>query len=371
MKKITLFFFLLAMIMISCQDKNAYTIKGSFSENTFEGKTVYLQKIDSLQATSSTLIDSVIVKGNKFEIKGTLEDNDVVMGFLSTDRLEQLNENSLVTSFVLEPGIIKVAFEKKNPMVSGTPRNDEYNKVIATLNKIASLLEEVDKAGNVTAVPLDSEGLDVNGRMGKLQSEMQSANFAFAKNNMTNKAGQFQFISSFSSFSDEQLKELLAASDSIFRSNPDIASLEKQLNRVIPEVGHSYEDVQLVDMEGGRVNLSKYMEGNKCVLIDFWASWCRPCIEEMPNLIKTYSSYKSKGFEIIGISVDDDRQAWLNAVKTNKMNWLQLGDDTKSASLTYDVRSIPHTILLDENGVIVAKNLRGKELDDKIAEILK
>lgn len=371
MKKITLFLLSLAFIMISCQDKNAYTIEGSFSEQNMEGKTVYLQKIDSMQANSSTVIDTAVIKGGKFKIKGVLDDSNIIMGFISTDRLEQLNDSSLVTSFVLEPGNIKVSFDKRNPSLSGTTRNDEYNKVVSTMNKIALLLEEVDKAGNVDAVPLDGEGLDVRGRMDKLQKELSSANFVFAKNNMTNKAGQFQFFSSFASFSREQIKELIAASDSTFRSTPDIISLEKELNRVIPEAGKPYEDVQLVDLEGGRVTLSKFIEGNKCTLIDFWASWCGPCIEEMPSLVRTYTTYKGKGLEIIGISVDEDRMAWLNAVKTHKMTWVQLADDTRAASAIYGVNSIPHTILLDKDGIIVAKNLRGKELEDKIAEILK
>ena len=90
----------------------------------------------------------------------------------------------------------------------------------------------------------------------------------------------------------------------------------------------------------------------------------------MPGLIKTYNAYKAKGLEIVGISVDEDRQAWLNAVKTHKMTWIQLADDTKSASELYGVNTIPHTVLLDGNGVIVAKDLRGAALEAKIAEIL-
>ncbi|MBB4038281.1 peroxiredoxin [Dysgonomonas hofstadii] len=375
MKKITFIFLLLATVMISCQDKNAFTVEGNFTENTFEGKTIYLQKIDSMEAQSFTVIDSCVIKNNKFKMKGALN-GEAIMGFLSVGHIEAPEEESPMTTIVLEPGTIKVKFEKKDVTVEGTPKNNEFNKVLVTMNKVGTFFEELEKAGNINNMPLNAEGLDAKAQVEKLQEELLKANFDFVKANINNKAGQFLFFSSFTpssfvQFSKEQVQEIIAAADSTVRNMPNIMTLEKEVNRVVPEVGLPFEDVQLVDMEGSRVALSKYVEGNKCTLIDFWASWCRPCIEEMPNLIKAYNTYKSKGFEIVGISVDDDRQAWHNAVSTHKMSWIQLGDDTRSASAIYAVNAIPHTILLDKDGVIVAKNLRGKELEDKIAEILK
>ena len=195
--------------------------------------------------------------------------------------------------------------------------------------------------------------------------------FNFAKANISNKAGEFLFYSSAKSFSKDQLKELIAASDSTFRNRDEIKALVKELDRVKPEVGNPYSDAQLIDQSGQMVSLSDYVGKNKLVLIDFWASWCQPCIQEIPNLIKTYNAYKSKGLEIVGISVDDDKNKWTAAVQNYKMTWVQLADATTMASQLYGVQSIPHTLLIDQNGVVIATDLRGKELEDKIAEILK
>lgn len=375
MKKITAFLLFLSVIMISCQDKNSFTVEGSFTENTFEGKTIYLQKIDSMESQSFDVIDSTVIKNNKFTLKGMAEEK-AIMGFLSVGPITSPMPESPVSTIILEPGTIKVKLDAKDVTVEGTPTNDQFNKVLVAMNKVGTFVEELDAAGNIDNMPLDGEGQNAQERMQKLQKEMSEANFDFIKSNINNKAGQFMFFSSFSpgsmiQFTKDQLKEILAGADSTFRNTPDIVAMEREINRVVPEVGMKFEDAQLVDMEGRRVLLSNYVSGNQCVLIDFWASWCRPCIEEMPNLVRTYNTYKSKGLEIIGISVDEDRLAWHDAVKRNKMTWMQLGDDTQMASAMYDVRSIPHTILLDKDGVIVAKNLRGKELDDKIAEILK
>lgn len=363
MKKITLILTILTVILASCQDKNAYTIEGNFTENTFDGKMIYLQKIDSMRAESSSVIDSVILKDGKFKFKGTTDGNPI-MGFISVGKLESPEADSPVGTLILEPGAIKITLEKNAVTTSGTPRNDEFNKVQTAMNKMAALYKEVNDAGGVQGVP------DANSRMQTLQEEMQKANFEFTKANMGNKAGEFLFYSSASMFTMEQLRELLPLADSTFRNTPEMKALEKELNRIVPEVGQPFADVQLVDMTGKAVALSEYAGKSKCVLIDFWASWCGPCIQEMPNLVKTYNAYKAKGLEIVGVSVDEDRQAWLNAVKTHNMTWIQLGDDTKSASELYGVNTIPHTVLLAQDGIIIAKDLRGLALEAKIAEVL-
>lgn len=111
----------------------------------------------------------------------------------------------------------------------------------------------------------------------------------------------------------------------------------------------------------------------KVVLIDFWASWCAPCRKELPNVKRCYEKYKHKGFEIYGVSLDKDRNAWLEAISKEKLTWPQVSDLKfwqSEAVQTYAVQSIPYTVLIDKNGKIIATDLRGPELDKKLAEVL-
>lgn len=370
MKKISLLLAIITLAMVSCQNKDSYSIQGSFEEEVFDGKMVYLQTIDSMTAQSSTVVDSMEIKDKKFKFKGKVS-GDKSLAFLSVGKLGLLETNSPVGTIVLEPGTINVSFAASGDVViSGTQTNDDYNKILIAMNDIAALYKEVSDAGGPQAIPLDSAGNDVETRLKGLQENMHKATFGFAKQNMTNKAGQFVFFSAANSFSREQLSELVEVSDSTFKQMPEIAALIEDLNRVLPEVGLPYADVDLVDAQGTRVKLSSYVGENKLVLIDFWASWCAPCIKEMPTLKNIYAKYKSKGLEIVGVSEDEDRTAWLDAVKKHNMNWAQLADDKQEGAMYYQVSTIPHTVLVNKEGIVVAKGLTGKELENKISELL-
>jgi peroxiredoxin len=112
----------------------------------------------------------------------------------------------------------------------------------------------------------------------------------------------------------------------------------------------------------------------KVVLIDFWASWCAPCRKELPNVKRCYEKYKSKGFEILGVSLDKDRDAWLEAITTEGLKWPQVSDLKywqSEACQIYAIQSIPYTVLIDKDGKIIATELRGADLDKKLAEVLK
>jgi len=125
-------------------------------------------------------------------------------------------------------------------------------------------------------------------------------------------------------------------------------------------------------VDGKPIALSSFK--GKVVLIDFWASWCGPCRKEMPNVVKAYAKYKAKGFEIYGVSLDDNKDRWLEAIAKDGITWPQVSDLKKweaDVVRNYNITSIPHTVLLDREGKIIAKNLRGEDLDKKLAEVLK
>lgn len=139
-------------------------------------------------------------------------------------------------------------------------------------------------------------------------------------------------------------------------------------------VGNQFIDFTMNDIDGKPHKLSEYIGKGKYVLIDFWASWCPPCREEMPNVKKVYEQYKDKGFDIVGISLDKNKEDWQKGITNLGITWHQLSDLKwwrNEGAAKYGVRAIPATFLVDPNGKIIAKDLRGEALGQKIAEVLK
>ncbi|MDN5199772.1 TlpA disulfide reductase family protein [Fulvivirgaceae bacterium BMA10] len=135
-------------------------------------------------------------------------------------------------------------------------------------------------------------------------------------------------------------------------------------------IGQVAPDITLENPQGEMVSLSSLR--GKYVMIDFWAAWCRPCRMENPNVVKMYKKYNAKGFEVFGVSLDRKKEDWVKAIDQDGLNWTHVSDlkyfNSEAAKL-YDIQAIPATYLIDKEGKIIAKNLRGKALEDKLAEI--
>ncbi|MBR4167180.1 MAG: TlpA family protein disulfide reductase [Bacteroidales bacterium] len=177
----------------------------------------------------------------------------------------------------------------------------------------------------------------------------------------------------------------LVSSDSPFAKHPFVVELKESLEETMAEelkaddaksaiIGQRFLDLEEADTEGNMHKLSEYVGQGKWVLVDFWASWCGPCKAEMPNVVAAYNQYHDKGFEIVGLSFDQEKDPWVKAISEWQMPWIHLSDLKywkTAAAEVYSVNSIPDNLLIDPEGIVVARCLRGEALAKKLAESIK
>jgi peroxiredoxin len=159
----------------------------------------------------------------------------------------------------------------------------------------------------------------------------------------------------------------------LYPESPYVKALNNRVEDIAQlAVGAMAPEISQRDPEGNIISLSGLR--GQVVLIDFWASWCRPCREENPNVVRMYDRFKDKGFEILGVSLDDNKEAWINAIKDDKLPWKQVSDLLGRNSVDaakYRVEGIPYAVLVDKEGRILAKGLKGNDLEQKLEAILK
>lgn len=204
----------------------------------------------------------------------------------------------------------------------------------------------------------------------KLQGMMSES----YEENKTNLWGAYLFVSGkYREMDVEELVATIEAYPAAIQQMEEISMVREYAEGLMKTaIGQPYTNITLPNAEGEEVSLKEVVEVNKVTLLDFWASWCRPCMGEMPYLLEAYATYHDKGFEIYGVSLDDNAEAWKATIEKQGMKWVNvstLGGWQTDAAKEYSVNSIPANFLIDGEGKIIAKNLRGEALAEKLAEI--
>lgn len=383
MKKIFLSLCGLALLF-SCSNSNTSNTSGSEISGSLQnskGETIYLEKLGE---TGPMRVDSVILD-EKGEFK--LDKFPVTVGFY---RLK-INEANFAM-LVLDSG--------QKVMVKGDARDlgntyttegsadtklyAEYSVLAQSQKRRTDSLETVFKTVMLT-LKLDSARTDSLSKvLQKPYDDIIASYSDVVAKKISENANSFASVMAIQQLKPENYIETFKALDKglnqKYPNNKDARSFHSMVQQTemaiarIEAVKIGKEAPELVLPMPNDKELALSSLRGKVVLIDFWASWCGPCRKEMPNVKRCYEKYKNKGFEILGVSLDEDKDRWLEAIQKEGMTWPQVSDlkHWKSeAVLIYGIQSIPFTVLVDKEGKILATDLRGLELDQKLKEVLK
>ncbi len=365
---------ILVFLVVGCAQKGA-TIKGNLLNA--EGETVYLEHLSS---SAVTPVDSAEV-GSDGKFK--LSTGEITQaGFY---RLK-INENNFVI-LLLNDGesaeVIGNALDFNGSCeIEGSEGSTKLRYLDEKLRGVflkTDSLKQTFQAYQQQGHPrLDSIAQSIDAVFQGMQEEKRQFVLGFLEENPTSLTA-LSAVQSLNPAQDMEVFEKVA--ENLMKAMPeseyvkqfktqlvDLRSKQQAAGRT--EIGAPAPEMVLKTPEGETIKLSDFK--GKVTMIDFWASWCKPCRMENPNVVKIYAKYKSKGFEIFGVSLDQSGEKWVEAIAQDKLTWKH-GSELRfwesSFVPAYNLDGIPMTYLLDENGVIIAKGLRGEQLEQKLKEI--
>ncbi|MCP4121477.1 MAG: AhpC/TSA family protein [Bacteroidetes bacterium] len=362
----TLFASLLTMlILVSCSttEHSGFTIAGQV-EN---GDTVEI-RLDAREQGEWITLDTAVIENGSFTLSGAVEHPEMVyLKFIKGDEINYTTvflENSAIT-------IQGDADDVDALAINGSSVHDEYAVFAGGMDQVTEPYDTLYELHSLAGSDQIKDSLE------QLIKEVEEAEeqyvLDYISSNATSPVAPYAAIRSLAYYMEyDQLKPVV---DQIIEGGTEtkyLTSLNEMLVKLKQlAIGAKAPDFTEVLVDGSDFSMSSL--AGKYVLLDFWASWCGPCRRENPNVVAMYEELGGEDFEIVGISLDKHRDKWLQAIDDDKLTWVHVSDlkGWKCAVADiYNVKAIPKTYLLDRDGNIVAKNLRGNELKDKIRELL-
>lgn len=363
---------LAGLALVACGG-NSYNIKGEL-EGVADSTVVTLNVIENGELSP---IDSAILKGGKFRFQG--ETDTCRLAFVTFNDLDGAMSGC---QLFLEKGSIKVRFSQitGEQHTSGTVNNNAFQDFYDKTGVLNDKAEELEDKLRITAAS-DGDGTGLVEEMNALQDEFRLLVAQSISDNADNEFGYQQLLESYDMFEPEELAEFIEALAPAFGNREEMGILSEMTSQQLRTAnGAQYSDFECDMLDSSfetpsKAKLSSFVSQNKLVLLDFWASWCSPCMNEVPFVKAAFEKYAEKGFTVVSVSVDDDLQDWKDAVRENGMTWPQLwnGNDAQgeTAARLYSVSAIPSTFLIDSEGTIIGRNLRGEELEAALADYFK
>lgn len=364
--------------IVAAGQSGSYAVNGKVGNYNAPAK-VYLIH----QSGGQNSADSAVLKNGVFQFKGTVDDPfsaTLVMDYKGAG-LPNLNpqERQDVLGIYVEKGVINIQSTDSlyKAEVSGSPLNKDNEKLRDMLKSVGTEMAALN-AEWAAASAAQKSSEEFKQKLMEKYEAIQTAQHNVLKNFIKGNPGSYVSL--------DALNALAGSEPDFTEIEPLFSLLDKKLQETVSgkalseaitlskktALGSVAADFTQNDTAGKPVKLSNFR--GKYVLLDFWASWCGPCRQENPNVVRVYNKYKDKNFTVLGVSLDRGREAWLKAIKDDGLTWTHVSDLkywNNEAAQQYGVQSIPQNFLLDPEGRIIAKNLRGEELDQKLKEVLK
>ena len=359
MRKLLLSIVAASMTLAACNAQSGYKVTGTV-EGMPDGNAI----IATVNGSSLDTLAKADVKNGSFEFTGNVSEptGAYIMVIGQRGAIPFMLENANITVNAGQAGLTVTGSE-------GQKIYDQFMAINTTTQQEAMKLQQEYQAANGDQAKMQA----VQEAYAKLMTDAQAKETELIKANPDSYVSTFVIVSSMGQMEYEQLKErynLLGEKAKASAQGKAIAAQIAKLESTA--IGQIAPNFTITTPEGESISL--YDIKGKVKLIDFWPSWCGPCRGENPHVVEIYKEYHPKGLEIFGVSLDNNKEAWVKAIADDGLVWKH-GSDLKgwqsAPAQLYSVSGIPHTVLLDENNKIIAKNLRGDELKQKIAELLK